>query len=392
MQELDKAEGELELVLGSGWVSLYELGALAPGAIILSTRLAGTGYELRFEGERLAEATAVILGEGESHFLCAQIRSLERQGLVQPEPFRGIELTELLPFTIVLGSAKASLESLAGLGRMSVIDLGIEATGRQLATLMVAGIEAAKGVVCVAGESMGLRVTEVLAAPSSSPPFRTAGRSLDPRHRFWKAKDYDFARPDCFTLPQIEALAGIHQDFLRAFASLCGGLPENARLHMVDQLNFSEFAASLSEGELIVAAPCTTRQRPRFEESERPSKELLRLSGRRGFPEAFAREWVRGELAKPVGGAILATGKILESRREELFVALRDAWKSYGALAPFPAVEMRRARVRPALALGAYASEFEMVALASFDLGSGGWLNIAYPQRAIELVLKALSE
>lgn len=390
MRNFVKEKGTLEFVLGSGWLSLHEASRLAPGMVLRSSRLAGTGYELRFGGERIADASAVALGDADEGFLCAQLQNLERGPFMPPEPARGSDLMELLPFSIVLGSAEADVESLSGLGRMSVVDLGIKAGLTQDAILLVAGIRTARGIVSVQGERMALRLTEIEAAFNGDAPFRTTGALVDPGRSSEKIQDYDFRRPDCFTRGQLEAFAVLHADFLGSLGALLD-IGAGAKLARVDQMNFTEFAESLQEGELIVAAPCSKSVRPRVPESDRPRKTLLRLSDRPGFPEAEALDWVRREQSRPMGGAVLAAGGVLRTERDSVFSALRDAWKSYGALAPFPSAEFRRTKEKPAIALGDYSGEWEMVAVASFDLGGAGGLDIAYPLRAIEPALKALT-
>jgi flagellar motor switch/type III secretory pathway protein FliN len=394
METLDTKEGALEFALGSGWLSRYEASRLAPGSILRTTRIAGTGYELRFNGERIADAQAVVAGDGKRARLCAQIESLERGPGIAPEPARGTSLTELLPFTVLLGSAAASLAGLAGLGRTSIVDLGIGATEPQLAELRVAGMPAAAGRIAVCGENMCFRVVERLAGFSSDAPFRTTGSLIDPARSPQAVKDYDFRMPDCFTRVQLEAFAALHQDFLRSLGALAAGrkgFPAGMELASVDQLNFTEFAESLEEGELIVAAPCSASVRPRVPESERPAMAFLDLSGDPAFPPEAAAGWALATQARPQGGAVLAAGEILATERDIVFAALRDAWKGYGALSPFPDAEFKRAKDKPALALESYAGEWEMVALASIKLGAAGRLDIAYPLRAIEAALKALS-
>jgi flagellar motor switch/type III secretory pathway protein FliN len=387
-------EGYVEFALGSGWLSRHEASRLAPGMVVRTARIAGTGYELRFNGERMADAEAVVVGEGKGARLCARIESLDRGPGIAPEPSRGTDMTELLPFTVCLGRAAANLGGLSGLGRTSVIDLGICAAAPQTSELRVAGMPVARGSVGVCGENMVFRVAECLAGFSPDAPFRTTGALVDPGRSAERVKDYDFTRPDCFTRVQLEAFAALHEDFLRSLGALAAGrgdFPAHLELACVDQLNFTEYAQSLEVGELIVAAPCSRSVRPRLQEAERPAKDFLDLSGMPAIPSSAAVALARAAQSRPQGGAVLASGAILAAERDIVFAALRDAWKGYGALDPFPDAEFRRAKDRPASALGAYADEYEMVALASFKLGASGRLDIAYPLRAIEPALKALT-
>lgn len=394
METIDTKEGTLEFALGSGWLSRYEASRLAPGSVLRTTRIAGTGFELRFNGERMADADAVVIGEGTRARICAQIDALDRGPGIAPEPARGGSLTELLPFTVLLGRAAASLAGLSGLGRTSVIDLGIGAGEAQRAELRVAGVPAARGKVGVCGENMVIIVDELLGGFSPEAPFRTTGSLIDPARSPQAVKVYDFRRPDCFTRAQLEAFAALHEDFIRSLGALAAGrrdFPAGMELACVDQVNFTEFAESLKEGELVVAAPCSPSVRPRVGESERPAAAFLDLSGDPALPPGAGAAAALASQTHPLGGAVLASGEILAAEREIVFAALRDAWKGYGALAPFPEAEFRRAGRKPALAFQAYAGEWEMVAMAVIKLGASGSLALAYPLRAIEPALKALT-
>lgn len=401
MKNLDTEKGNLEFVLGTGWLSRHEASRLKAGLFVRTTRTAGTGYEIRFNGERIADASALALdgapGGGRPRVLWAQIQGLERESLLQPEPSRGEDLMELLPFSVVLGSAAAGVEDLSGLGRTSVVDLGIEAADAQEATLFVAGMRAARGIVSVIGENMGLRITSVEASFGEKVPFRTTGNLVDPSRFTEKLKDYNFRMPDCFTRVQLETFASIHSDFLRSLSALIPtgaskGPLAQARLSLVDQLNFTEFVEMLADGETVVAAPCTQSSRPRVAESSRPKKPLIRLgpvASEGNDRDALA--CVRNEQERPMGGAVLAAGTVLDAEADGIFAALRDAWKGYGALSPFPGKYLQHSASKGAADYSAWAGEYEMIALACFDLGSAGTLRLAYPLRAIEGVLKALT-
>ena len=54
--------GTLEFNLGRAWISLREAAQLGEGMIIRTNRMAGTDYELAFNGTSLADAGAVIAG------------------------------------------------------------------------------------------------------------------------------------------------------------------------------------------------------------------------------------------------------------------------------------------------------------------------------------------
>jgi len=94
-------------------------------------------------------------------------------------------------------------------------------------------------------------------------------------------------------------------------------------------------------------------------------------------------------------GTALGTGADGEAgsakRREAIFAALRDAWKRRGSLAPVPAEEIPAGPGAFPESLAPWVDEYEMIALASFKIGEAWTLNLAYPARALEPVMKALS-
>jgi flagellar motor switch/type III secretory pathway protein FliN len=389
METIDGKKGKLELVLGGGWLSRHEASMLRPGLIIRSERLAGTGQELRLNGERMASCELMIFGAEGRMPMCPRISSLENQESPEPEPHRGAEMTELLPFSIVMGSAEASIADLSGLGRESVIDMGIDAEADENGSLAICGQEAARGKICVIGENMGLRLTSVTAAAAGGAEFRTTGNLLDGSYSAEKLVDYDFSRPDFFTRRQILALEDIHKDFLRSLASAAPGKFSGMRLTAVDQLNFQEYLEALAaDGESIVVAPVSPLRKG--SEPAMPAKPLLRLSSG-AFPEKTALSWIRKSLARPSGGAILANGPALRNDREAIFASLRDAWKRRGALSPLPAGEIEAKRGKYVPEMEPYADDQEMIAIAYFEIGGARNLNIVYPARCLEPVMKALS-
>jgi hypothetical protein len=366
----------------------------------------------------VADAGVVIVRGQSERWLCARVDRLERGGSPEPEPRRGEELSELLPFEIVLGKTQASLSQLQGLGRKSLIALGLTLGQSEDAELRVAGMRLGYGKVVVVGEYLGLRLTRLEARVSQGGEFRQSGGLLA-KSSAERVKDYDFERPDCFTWTQLKNLECLHKDFLAAFSAL-GGLDLSGAKITVDQLNFTEFVDSLDQGSAVVVAPCfrpgpsgvalssaapssaapqdAVPSSAALSNAQAPAvKALLRLGSSPNFPEEDIRAWVLHELCKGQGGAVLAQGPLALSHKDALFKALREAWKAYGGLAAYPEEEILKRGARPALGFGKYADEYEMVALASIDLGANtdagqrGWLNLAYPLRAIEPLLEALS-
>jgi hypothetical protein len=389
MNTLDDRTGTLEAVLGSGWISRHEASKLEAGMAIRSERLAGEGQTLVYAGARMASYDMAVIDAGGASLMCPRLRSLEEEGQPEPEPVRGAEMTELLPFRILLGRAEARLADLSGLGRGSWIDMGIQAGAEEDAVLLLCGCEAARGRTCVIGENMGLRLTRILARAEPGAEFRSTGNLLEAGYAAEKVADYNFRRPDFFTRRQIQALEEIHLDFLRSLAVTAPGRLPGLELALVDQLNFQEFLDSLPKDgrKLAIAPACPSVPRP---DRPMPAKPILRLASG-PFPEEEVLGWIRRDISRPVGGAVLAQGPALDGDAASVFAALRDAWKRRGALAPIQSSLMSIPDSGYTVEFEPYAERYEMVALAGFRAGKDWVLNIAYPARVLESVMKALS-
>ncbi len=412
MKSFNDAACELSLITGTAWLSRFELARLAPGSTVLTDRIAGTGFELRLNGARLAEADTVLveLHSGEearpaarlTARLTARILAFSPALPAEVEPVRGSALTGLLPVTVSFGGATVPLGSLSGLGRMSLVELGIPAyregeAWRADASLLVAGIEAARGVVSVSGEFMALEIGD-LAPGFPSPafadaPFASTGRVIPAGDKTSAVKTYDFSKPDCFTRRQIDALAGLHERALKTLNLIDGNLPAGLRVKAADQLNFTEFLSSLPPGARVHVAPASAAVRPFLAGEERPERLFLAAAPlAEGYPEVRVTEWARASLTRPVGGSVFLSGPLAESESPAILEALRHEWQRYGAVSPRPgrAAECPETLSEAVSAFAPFADEWEMVALAEIVSDRGHELNVAYPLRVLEPVLAAL--
>lgn len=424
MKPFNDFTGTLELVLGSAWLSRFELGRLKVGDYVLTDRIAGTGFELRFNGTRLADAETFFVelktAPGSSAAapavpagrLAAGITNLGRTADRNPngetEPLRGNELTALLPVSAILGRSSAALRDLSGLGPMSLIELGIGAyregnAWRAEAILTVAGMEAGRGVVSVSGEYMALELTAL--SPSFNPadfsdaPFASTGRVLSAAEGKPSVKRYDFSKPDCFTRRQIDSLAALHEDALRAYRLIQGEGAPALRVSLVDQLNFTEYLESLDPAEPVFAASATATVRPFMNEEDRPAKPFFAaVPLTEEYPVRETTSWAQGLCARPVGGSILLSGPLSAWGRDGILEALRDAWRRFGTVSPRSATLLDRPSGAEAAAPAAaryapftpFAGEWEMIVLVELAGESGTLLRIVYPLRVLEPVLRAL--
>ena len=409
--------GTLEFILGRAWISLREAAQLGEGMIIRTNRMAGTDYELAFNGTRLANAGAIIAGPETNPSLCARITSLEARTAADMEPVRGDSLLELVPITVILATAKTQLSDLDSLAPMSWIDFGPAPVAGSIpdricpliVSVQIAGFDIARGVACVVGEAMGVRITQAYGQFAGEAPFRTSGNVLGADYTAEKVAPFDFARPDCFTRRQLESIAALHDGFLRSLSALSGKMPR-LQLSWVDQLNFSEFLDLVPAGSQVAIAPSNASTRPHIGGNAEPKKRLLRTTESTALPVEQALSAIKRDIARPSGGATFVTGALLSGNEEVLCTALRDAWRRYGVLSPTYNHSIRKDDAAGAQLVPAYADEFEMVVVVAFTSviseipaqesrvvtegalpEAGTALLVAYPLRTLESVLGALS-
>lgn len=322
--------GRFSFSVGETLLTSWEAGTLAPGDIVLTSREAGYPGFVLFNNLPLGVGEVVVL----DGTLGVRVVDTDFRPSFSVDPGRVDELGEVLPAVIELGSFDVDLESLRGLGRNSLINLG-SADGSPNAVLRYAGVALARGTVMVVGELMGFRVDERLVAATPGGRIRQSGNLSDATTSV--AKVYDFSRPDKFSVTQIRRLGEIHRLFQRhlesalpSVASLLGGRTDAL---LVDQCTLGEARSLLAAEGLPLAATwehggrarASSRNEapPRYFETDdcpRPASPRLRAwlatlqegktpAQRPVFLHA-AREWSSAEL-------------------EVAADALRMAWKKY---------------------------------------------------------------
>ncbi len=390
----------IELIIGTLWLSRYELSALKPGMIIRTTRIAGTGFELHMGGRNIADIdlTPIDLPAGNSS-LCARIRSFTSLAYPEPEPCRGATLFEMLPCSISVGSFSTTVQKIESLTPMSLIDASIDATPDQQCTLIMAGMPVARGIVYVIGEHMGMRVTEVVESIPGTIPFRTSGNLLNEIWSAGKTVPYDFKRPDWFTRTQLKRIEHIHHDFLGALVAMPDTTLSAGTIELVDQLNFTEFLDMASPDATVYAVPAAAARPGRIGEADDqlPPK-IVHIKDSPGFPDEEVQRWIETERERPSrSGSILVCGSAFSTHADAITTALRDAWKNYGSISPRSSHEIgtvddsRWKKERQSPVLSEYAGEYEMIVLVRCVFSPGDILWIVYPMRTLSSVLKALS-
>jgi len=396
-------KGELSVSIGDGWLSSFEAGSLKVGDVVRTANLAGRPAILRYNGCEMAPCEVVILGD----LFGVRVTGTEPVSEAVTVPGTRDDLAELLPTAVVLGSIRVSPAELRGVGRNTIISLGMPFTESADAELRIAGLPLARGKVVVIGEEMGIRITECLARPFEEPVIRASGFVLDPATRR-TVKDYDFRRPDKFTKIAIDTIHDTHCLFLRnlrvRMPEVASGLPDDPAQAVTDQCTFEEalqWMAGVGRFDLFAAENIGTR-RPDREPAEgsRFAARGTALLEEEGTPHPVApvSRMIIDELAhlrdylnrQPVliylregtpACALLAR----EEARQALLSCLRGGWKNLVDLnlRPMPADDPFAAKP--------WIPPRDMVVTVSFDGTDGkAAMAIVYPFLTLEPLLGIL--
>jgi flagellar motor switch/type III secretory pathway protein FliN len=239
MSDFFDRKGTLSVSIGEGWLSLFEAGSLKAGDVVRTGQLAGRPSTLSFNGCEMAPCEVVVIGDA----FGVRVTGTEPLGETVAVPGTRDDLAELLPTEVVLGSIHVSPAELRGVGRNTIVSLGLPLSESEDAELRAGGMPLARGKVVVIEEEFGLRITEVLARPFVESNIRASGFLLDPNTRR-RVTDYNFRRPDKFTKIAIDNIHDTHCLFLRNLRvhlpAMAAGLSADPYPALVDQCTFAE--------------------------------------------------------------------------------------------------------------------------------------------------------
>ena len=234
--------GSLEVSIGEGYLSAYEVSVLKPGDTVVTEKLAAEGFSVCFNGHFVCTAEMVIL---DTTF------GIRVTSLLPPEDGAGVprnadDAIEMLPFFVRIGRIKISLADLAGVGPGSIINLDTPYSVDEDAELVVAGIPIAAGKVGATYENMSLRITRIEDGPHEfgGLEVRSSGSLLERDFVTRFTKDYNFKRPDKFSRNAIDRMAQIHDLFIRNLR-LKHDLFDEYTL-TPDQMNFGELLGEIA--------------------------------------------------------------------------------------------------------------------------------------------------
>jgi flagellar motor switch/type III secretory pathway protein FliN len=345
MESYFNSKGKLSLSIGEGFLTAYELSVLKPGDIVNSSKLAGEGYSLYYNGHFILTGEVVVL---DKLFGVRVTSFLPPKGYAAAAPANPEEAIEKLPFIIRLGEIDVSLSELKGVGPGTIISLDTPYREDEDAELVVAGIPAAAGKVGVVYENMQIRITKVYHGTRGTPELevRSSGNLFEKDYPVRYLKDYNFKRPDKFSRNAIDKMKGVHDLFIRSLR-LKYGIFDDFEV-TADQLNLGEFLANFPAKDyrylLIQNRPWSRILGGRFEKEKIPSmtptKFLLEPRKASHHLEKNVKDHIKrtvtGERDVFLNGLLLCLAKTdaLQSffqdqeRQRFLLSALRGAWKN----------------------------------------------------------------
>ena len=346
MDQLLDQKKPLSLIVGSGWLSLYEAEHLEAGDVIRFDQTAGYPHRVTYNDRFFCLAEVVI---------CWKNFGMLIVGLRDPEPpsagFAGAaeDATEFFPVECRLASAGLSIAELRGTGPESLVIFDRGFSTEEDAELLFAGVPVARGKVGVIEENYCLRVTGVSGVVKSGAKPLSSGYRYGRNAPGMRYKDYDFRRPDKFSRSQIASMKMIHETFLRNLSLVLPGA-ERFEILDVDQMTWSELWPELDKGMRIVRASSGLRSVPLPDtggkEQAGVRRKLLVVPEGTNFPQTKELEaWIeKASLNKKrkrlEPGVLFAVGRessLEKQTGEEQFTELvleplRQSWKQIAGM------------------------------------------------------------
>ena len=236
MKDLFQEIGSLEVVVGRGTISAFEVAKLEVGnTVVVTDRDSGSAVDVLFNGH--------TVGSGEIMFLDGRIfgvRVVEVTRNRPQIPFAGTadDVTELLEFSLRIASTQVTFGELVGVGDNTIINLGTPIDAEDQLTLFVAGIEVAQGAICNMGNRrFGMKVHTIVATIQRQLPIHTTGvlSASEPRERPLEHQ----LLLDRFSKDQVRNVSFIHERFASNLGSAFEQLSEWIVL-CVDQTSYRD--------------------------------------------------------------------------------------------------------------------------------------------------------
>lgn len=229
----------LSFSIGETHLSPEEAARLVPGDIVLTHRDAGCPGLVLYNNLPVAVADAVVI---DRTFGCRLVDTDFRPRF-EVDPGRMFRLGALTPATVELASFSVPFDAVAGLPAGSILHFGLSAFESENVELVWGGAPLARGRAVVVGEKMGIRILRRLRDVAAGPGGPLSGNVADAADQA-RAKDYDFTRPDRFSVDQFRRLGTIHRLAQRhlevAVPAVAAALEGHSEALFLDQCTLAE--------------------------------------------------------------------------------------------------------------------------------------------------------
>ncbi len=234
MNDFFNQKGTVRIILGKGYISLFEASNLKEGDVIKVSRYAGQPALLYFNNEFLCTGEILVIGD----YFGFRVNRFESEPVQDSSGIRD-HIVEILPTEIQLDSIQLSLNELRGITVDSIIGLEKKYERDRNVELIAAGIPLAAGKLVYIRENFGIRITEIYNKNKEKVGMGTSGFKIDENSIDFPVKDYDFRRPDKFTWETFVRIKEIHKLFIE---NLKLSIPDikNIKVLQSDQMTFEE--------------------------------------------------------------------------------------------------------------------------------------------------------
>jgi flagellar motor switch protein FliM len=234
MNDFFNQKGTVRIILGKGYISLYEASNLKEDDVIKVSSYAGKHALLYFNNEFLCAGEILVI----SDYFGFKVSSFESEPV---ENSSGIKdhVVEILPTEIQLDSIQLSLNELRGITVDSIIGLEKKYERDKNVELIAAGIPLAAGKLVCIRENFGIRITEIYNKNKEKVGMGTSGFKIDENSIEFPVKDYDFRRPDKFTWETFVRIKEIHKLFIENLKLSIPNI-KNIKILQSDQMTFDE--------------------------------------------------------------------------------------------------------------------------------------------------------
>jgi flagellar motor switch protein FliM len=239
MNDFFNQKGTVRIILGKGYISLYEASNLKEGDVIKISRYTGQSALLYFNNEFLCTGDIVVIGD----YFGFRVSRFENESVQDPPGIKD-HIVELLPTEIQLDTIQFSLNELNGITINSIIGLEKKYEQEKNIEFIVAGIPLAAGKLVCIKENFGIMITEIYNQNKLKTVIRASGFKVEKDSIDFPVKDFDFRRPDKFTWETFVRIKEIHKLFVENLKLSISNI-KNIKVLQSDQMTFDEIFAHI---------------------------------------------------------------------------------------------------------------------------------------------------